>query len=145
MGRQHSFFIHFEIRRLGNMIISTERRLSGDRLETNWSELRGFEAGPRPSGGRRPIYNQVLLKFSALSRFCQLVGSILSSCKEGAEVHRAVFLWYHKYFLAYFIETLPRAHRARGIESSNFIECFKPIDQLQYLDQTSAWFCLAKG
>ena len=57
--------------------------------------------------------------------FCQLVGSILSSCKEGAEVHQAVFLWYHKYFLAYFIETLPRAHRARGIESSNFIECLK--------------------
>ena len=144
MGRQHSFFIHFEIRRLGNMIISTERRLSGDRLETNWSELRGFEAGPRPSGGRRPIYNQVLLKFSALSR-------LMSTCWiniiifERRKVHRAVFLWYHKYFLAYFIETLPRAHRARGIESSNFIECFKPIDQLQYLDQTSAWFCLAKG
>ena len=69
MGRQHSFFIHFEGGRLGNMIISTERRLSGDRLETNWSELRGFEAGPRPSGGRRPIYNQALLKFSALSHF----------------------------------------------------------------------------
>ena len=138
MGRQHSFFIHFEGGRLGNMIISTERRLSGDRLETNWSELRGFEAGPRPSGGRRPIYNQVLLKFSALSRFCQLVGSILSSCKEGAEVHRAVFLWYHKYFLAYFIETLPRAHRARGIESSNFIECLK----LKNLGQSSIWFCL---
>ena len=108
---------------MGNMIISTERRLSGDRLETNWSELRGFEAGPRPSGGRRPIYNQVLLKFSAL--FINLLDQYYHLCKEGAEVHRAVFLWYHKSFLAYFIETLPRAHRARGIESSNFIECLK--------------------
>ena len=34
---------------LWNMIILTERRLSGDRLETNWSELRGFEAPPLSS------------------------------------------------------------------------------------------------
>ena len=33
---------------------------------------------------------------------------------------------------------LPKAQRTRGIESFNFIEFFKPIDD-------STWFCLAKG
>ena len=129
MGRQHSFFIHFEGGRLGNMIISTERRLSGDRLETNWSELRGFEAGPRPSGGRRLIYNQVLLKFSALSRFLSTCWiNIIIFVRRGQRSIEQFFFGTVNISHAYFIETLPRAHRTRGIESSNFIECFKPID-----------------
>ena len=58
-GWRHSFSIHIVGGGgLWNMIILTERRLSGDRSETNWSELRGFEAGRRPSSRRSLLFNQ---------------------------------------------------------------------------------------
>ena len=37
-----------------------------------------------------------------------------------------------------------KAQQTQGIESLDFIERLKPINELQNLGQTKAWFCLAK-
>ena len=42
-------------------------------------------------------------------------------------------------------ETLPKAQWTHGIESFNLFECFMPINELQFIGQTSAWIGLAKG
>ena len=44
-----------------------------------------------------------------------------------------------------FVKKLPKTQQTQGIKSLDLLELFKPVNELQNVDQTSAWFSLAKG